>query len=102
MVDTFTCDSCGRNNVPTDNKTKLLIKDVIATGGTTKRGKPEKATVTLGMAVCPECKMKGIIHNHLEVDDDKRQFGWHPSKELESTFAWGRDGFGQSTEPATK
>jgi hypothetical protein len=93
MVDTFTCDSCGMNNVPVDDKQKLLIKRTVATGLTTKRGKTAKATVTQGMEVCPDCITFGIVRNRLKVNKEnqpERNFTWMPREDMASTFEWGQ------------
>ena len=93
MVDTFSCDSCGKHNVPTDDKRVLQIKSVIDTGKKTQKGKPQKASVTQAMEVCPDCVTEGVYRNHTKVSPDgekDRHFTWNPRKDLENTYEWGQ------------
>lgn len=93
MVDTFTCDSCGANNVPVDDKQKLKVSHTIVTGETTKRGKQQKATVTQGMEICPACVTFGLVRNRLKVSKDNEQertFTWMPRADMATTYEWGQ------------
>lgn len=93
MVDTFTCDSCGKPNVPTDDKRTLSLKSVETTGGTTSKGKPQKQTNTQAMEICPSCAVLGVVKNHILVSEDgekERYFTWMPRKDLASIYVWGQ------------
>lgn len=91
MVDTFSCDSCGADNIPRPNKVKLLAKrqeELPNVDGTTNT-----ATLTQGMEVCPNCFMFGIVKNSAVVDEKtQRKFSWKPNKTLDNTFFWNQKG----------
>lgn len=93
MVDTFTCDSCGKNNVPTDEKAVLLLKQVVTISPATQTTKAQKATSTIGMEICPDCKMYGIVKNNLVVTNGQqpeRRFQWTPRDDLKNVYEWGK------------
>lgn len=95
MVDTFTCDSCGKNSVPTTSKAQILVKESVPTGQLTQKGKQQMQTVTIGMDICPDCKMNGIIRNHLKISADgepDRHFTWNPNPSKQNTYIWGDKG----------
>lgn len=87
MVDTFTCDSCGRDNIPKPDKKKLLVSETMELPNTD--GTTNTATVTQGMEICPDCRGEGIVKNSIVVDAKSgRKFAWRPNKSLAKTFFW--------------
>lgn len=93
MVDTFTCDSCGRNSVPDTEKRVILLKESVPTGQLTTKGKPQMQTVTIGMDICPDCKLNGVIRSHVKVSGEgqpDRFFTWNPNPKHQATYVWGQ------------
>lgn len=101
MVNTFTCDSCGAQNIPTTDKKKLLVKRTEELQDSD--GEERTATLTQGMEICGDCFLVAIVKNSTEVNSDtKRKFTWRPNKDLNNTFYWNQGNKGKSAKKKKK